>query len=1290
MKKLLLLFAVMLSTVGAWAQEVVTHINVNCIYTLKCIGGESNKFIADDGTVINGQSAEGTYFCFEKADGENQYYIKSVKTDKYINYNGTQITASSEKSTAWTFGVTTHTSNVVTFATGTKYLNNNQDGCDATCSKLRVVDHGAGGPGSGNTCSLWKLEDYGPLVTFTNVQKDGTKYAVYINESNELAISSTETAESLGDAAKFRATKKSNGKYTFYNEAKGLYMIWRGKSNGHNSDKGVLTEYNADYCDWTLNNSSNSKGDFYIVGKRNNKTDGSLIILNNGTFDAYGNSEGWASGYSNVFEIDGLAGFTYTLKNNGEVKGNAQSFVTAVGNPFPAPSLPAYTTCTLPEGKVEKSHSGESFDVECAYTLPFEVSEDYATAKWYYMNIRGNKWVAHSDNPPYSNRKERYPDIYGQWAFIGNPFDGIQVLNRGAGDGKTLGYDGLGTGSNIHMKDGTTTWNITEGNGGFALHMGAGTNRYIHDYSSKLQIWDASGARTDAGSAFQVEAVEEFKFHQIWGNHYPWTTEVLTEVPAGVEDCQYHDDGLANIRMAQTKIIAKGGDVTVLFQYTSGSHMLMIVGVDIVQDGIVVKSDYHEGKTGGLSSGNTYTLSGVGAGEYTLRYFVCQKTSGDENLHYLTETNGNITVDGAKRANVDVKYVFNLDGVEKEQSESVPCVPGDKYPDITNEFPYGIRVTKPSGTIVDADIVNGTVTKTIQLEEVLPFYKSASFEDATWYLVDMHSNDTGTPSVSNGTNTYVWTYVPESETNNVQLPQEARKQNALFTDNKLWCFVGNAYDGFKIYNKAAGDGLTLNKPSDNNTVAKMTNANDATLYELRESSQIDGAVCFLPKGHTYYLNTQMNNGLGVKVLQGWNENDGGSSCRFFAPTHFVKDAILAEYDSNVPACAVGSKVAMTKECYNALAESLQSIQADGWNTSAVTEGVTEYLSALQASDERIQIQDGGYYFVKGTGDGNNASWYLSHSVQNDNNSLWAKAPGMLNADYIWKFEAVEDGYKVQSANLGKYFQLKTATNGGDNNTYVTETFEQGNKMFAEGVSGTNCKFIIKNSDNQNMRTEDDGQVNYWSGENSESWYIIHATELDITIGNAGWATTCLPFDVVLPDDLTAYALTDVANVNGEETGSVSLISKAGIKAKEGALLKGDAGTYTLSIEETSSDWDANLLSGTTVAKDMSAVEGDVYLLASDGAGSAQLSKLVLATDATEAKKTLAANKAYLNIAPSAARFLVFNFGDDNATAIDNILGTENAADVVVYDLAGRRVQKAQKGLYIVNGKKVIK
>ena len=65
-----------------------------------------------------------------------------------------------------------------------------------------------------------------------------------------------------------------------------------------------------------------------------------------------------------------------------------------------------------------------------------------------------------------------------------------------------------------------------------------------------------------------------------------------------------------------------------------------------------------------------------------------------------------------------------------------------------------------------------------------------------------------------------------------------------------------------------------------------------------------------------------------------------------------------------------------------------------------------------------------------------------------------------------------------------------------------------------------------------------------------------------------------------------------------------------------------------------------------------------------------------------------AGKAYLpaSAVTAGARFLSFDFGTE--TAIESVESVENNA--VVYDLSGRRVQKAQKGLYIVNGAKVIK
>ncbi len=66
--------------------------------------------------------------------------------------------------------------------------------------------------------------------------------------------------------------------------------------------------------------------------------------------------------------------------------------------------------------------------------------------------------------------------------------------------------------------------------------------------------------------------------------------------------------------------------------------------------------------------------------------------------------------------------------------------------------------------------------------------------------------------------------------------------------------------------------------------------------------------------------------------------------------------------------------------------------------------------------------------------------------------------------------------------------------------------------------------------------------------------------------------------------------------------------------------------------------------------------------------------------------TLAGFKAYLVNGSSVKRFLLPN---GEVTGIDGI-DTDSEADQPIYDLSGRRVMKAQKGLYIIDGKKVIR
>ena len=144
----------------------------------------------------------------------------------------------------------------------------------------------------------------GKTLTFTNVQQSGTERVLYINDNNILDLSSN-SADTLGKSAQFVCKKEESGKYSFYNEEKKLYMIWRAGGNyGYNNNSGTLAAYNATYCDWSINQGSVTDR-YYIVSKRSNGTsDGSIIVLASGSFDAFSGSEGYTSTYSNLFRID--------------------------------------------------------------------------------------------------------------------------------------------------------------------------------------------------------------------------------------------------------------------------------------------------------------------------------------------------------------------------------------------------------------------------------------------------------------------------------------------------------------------------------------------------------------------------------------------------------------------------------------------------------------------------------------------------------------------------------------------------------------------------------------------------------------------------------------------------------------------------------------------------------------------------------------------------------------------------------------------------------------------------
>ena len=154
-------------TVQYIAPNVVTVIDPTKFYTLECRSGvahSTTRFIGDDGIVINGQSSEPTFFMFEPGETTGTYYIKSVVSGKYLNSDGSKVTASTTRTTAWIFGVggKDNVANVVTFGlSGDTYLNNNGTSSDESCTNLKPNSH-SGGPGAGNACSLWQMCEFDP------------------------------------------------------------------------------------------------------------------------------------------------------------------------------------------------------------------------------------------------------------------------------------------------------------------------------------------------------------------------------------------------------------------------------------------------------------------------------------------------------------------------------------------------------------------------------------------------------------------------------------------------------------------------------------------------------------------------------------------------------------------------------------------------------------------------------------------------------------------------------------------------------------------------------------------------------------------------------------------------------------------------------------------------------------------------------------------------------------------------------------------------------------------------
>ena len=184
---------------------------------------------------------------------------------------------------------------------------------------------------------------------------------------------------------------------------------------------------------------------------------------------------------------------------------------------------------------------------------------------------------------------------------------------------------------------------------------------------------------------------------------------------------------------------------------------------------------------------------------------------------------------------------------------------------------------------------------------------------------------------------------------------------------------------------------------------------------------------------------------------------------------------------------------------------------------------------------------------------------------------------------------------------------------------------------------------------------------------------LYLTSPTVTINaSAGYATFGYPAALDLTG-IDAYTVT----VSGT-TATLNSVKGKKIPAGTGIILEGSGDVRIPLTTETTNEIGTNHLhiSDGTVTGD-----GTIYVLAN---------KTPVGFYKLSSSATVPAGKAYLKISASGAALApaFIGFGD-GTTGIQTIDNGKLTNDDVYYDLQGRRVAQPTKGLYIVNGKKVI-
>ena len=411
--------------------------------------------------------------------------------------------------------------------------------------------------------------------------------------------------------------------------------------------------------------------------------------------------------------------------------------------------------------------------------------------------------------------------------------------------------------------------------------------------------------------------------------------------------------------------------------------------------------------------------------------------------------------------------------------------------------------------------------------------------------------------------------------------------------------------------------------------------------------------------------------------------------------------------SSIPQDKLGTLGYPTEDAYNTYKGVLNT---ESSTRSQVNTAKNTFLQSI------VYPQDGQAYYIKGINKSSNAGYVYS----TDENKLGFKGsiPTEMPSTAIFYCHKVGERKYVFTNNNGRYMRYRTDnssdgfTDGYDEalNVWTLQPMRSGNSDSYD-INRDNLNadfstlglFLMRAKRNDHNWNEDfylmagfsgnqfhaaSATTVYYTASNQTSAFQLEAatqqnafTTNALTVGTvrANIATYSSPFPVNLPDGVDAY----IAKQDGENI-VLQKITGA-LPANTGVILSSETAKEYIPTARTiealatvnAADNMLKPTTGSAVAADVNA-----YILSQNN-GTAVFKKL------SSSDRTIKQYKAYLKLdGAQSAQLMKFAFAGSDLTGIQNVTET-SAKSKTAYDLAGRKVGKLQKGIYIVNGKKVI-